>query len=352
MPDTEHLARVRKRKAIWNGWRSREPDIAVNLRGANLARSDLYERNLTQADLRKADLFGADLRKADLRGADLRGAILRHAQLRFARLSDADLSDADLYHANFYKATLPKARLRRANLVSADLTETDLERADLANAKLALCRLVKTSFAGANLSGCVVYGVSAWDVELVGANQTNLVISPLEQPTITVDDLEMAQFIYLLLNNEKIRNAIDTVAAKAVLILGRFTTERKNVLEALRRELRKVDLLSIIFDFDKPASRDTHETITTLARLSRFVVADITEPKSIPQELVSIVESLPSVPVQPILLKGETPWGMYDHIKRYPWVEELIEYEDLEQLIELVPARILRPTQSRIRGSK
>ena len=37
----------------------------------------------------------------------------------------------------------------------------------------------------------------------------------------------MAQFVYLLLNNAKIRDVIDTVTAKAVLILGRFKGERK-----------------------------------------------------------------------------------------------------------------------------
>lgn len=51
--------------------------------------------------------------------------------------------------------------------------------------------------------------------------------------------------------SHKIRNVIDTIASKAVLILGRFTTERKAVLDALRDELRKRDYLSILFDFDK-----------------------------------------------------------------------------------------------------
>ena|SRR5450631_2723 len=77
--------------------------------------------------------------------------------------------------------------------------------------------------------------------------------------------IEVAQFIYLLLHNDKIREVIDTVTAKAVLILGRFTDERKAVLDALRDELRKRDCLPILFDFEKPRSRDTDETITLLA---------------------------------------------------------------------------------------
>ena len=84
---------------------------------------------------------------------------------------------------------------------------------------------------------------------------------------------------------------IDTITSKAVLILGRFTEERKAVLDALREELRKRDYLPILFDFDVPATRDITETISLLARMARFVVADITDAKSIPQELAVIVIS-------------------------------------------------------------
>jgi len=66
-----------------------------------------------------------------------------------------------------------------------------------------------------------------------------------------------------------------------VLILGRFTDERKAVLDALREELRKRDYLPILFDFDVPARRDITETMSLLARMARFVVADITDAKSI-----------------------------------------------------------------------
>jgi hypothetical protein len=58
-----------------------------------------------------------------------------------------------------------------------------------------------------------------------------------------------------------IRHVVDTITSKAVLILGRFTDERKAVLDALRQELRKRDYLPILFDFAVPATRDMTETI-------------------------------------------------------------------------------------------
>jgi hypothetical protein len=42
----------------------------------------------------------------------------------------------------------------------------------------------------------------------------------------------------------------------------RASSEREEVLDALRDELRKRDDLPIPFDFDKPTSRTTDETIT------------------------------------------------------------------------------------------
>ena len=52
-------------------------------------------------------------------------------------------------------------------------------------------------------------------------------ITPEDQSAIQMDNLEVAQFVYLLLNNERIRHVIDTITSKVVLILGRFTDQRK-----------------------------------------------------------------------------------------------------------------------------
>ena len=69
----------------------------------------------------------------------------------------------------------------------------------------------------------------------------------------TVDNIEVALFVYLLLYNEKIRDVIDTVGRKGVLLLGRFTEGRIAVLETLRKALRQRGYVPIVFNFDKPA---------------------------------------------------------------------------------------------------
>jgi uncharacterized protein YjbI with pentapeptide repeats len=125
---------------------------------------------------------------------------------------------ADLYHAH-----LRRANLRGANLKRADLSRGGLRWSNLGGADLTGTTLVGTNLEGANLAGCRVYGISAWNVRLEGAIQSNLVITPEGESPIQVDNLEVAQFIYLLLSRQKLRDVIKTIGEKAVLILGRFT---------------------------------------------------------------------------------------------------------------------------------
>jgi hypothetical protein len=118
-----------------------------------------------------------------------------------------------------------------------------------------------------------------------------------------------SQFVYLLLNNEKIRDIIDTVGKKGVLLLGRFTEGRIAVLDRLRDELRKRGYLPIVFNFDKPETKDFTETVRLLAGLSKFVIADISNPKSSPLELQATVAEI-RIPFQPITQEGEQPFAM------------------------------------------
>jgi hypothetical protein len=139
--------------------------------------------------------------------------------------------------------------------------------------------------------------------------QENLIITRKDEPDVAVDNIEVAQFVYLLLHNEKIREVIDTIGKKGVLLLGRFTEGRIVVLERLRDGLRERGYLPIVFNFDKPETKDFTETVRLLTGLSKFVVADITNPKSAPLELQAAVPEI-MVPFRPIIEEGEKPFAM------------------------------------------
>jgi len=188
---------------------------------------------------------------------------------------------------------------------------------------------------------------SAWGLKLNEVTQLDLIITPYGEPTITVDNLEIAQFIYLLLRNERIRQFIDTITSKLVLILGRFTPERKVILDAIREHLRRRNYLPVLFDFEKPSGRDIEETVSTLAHMARFVIADITEAKSIPQELERIIPELPSLPIQPLLLASEYEYGMFEHFKRYHWVLDTHLYAGSDELIAELDEKVVAPAEAK-----
>jgi uncharacterized protein YjbI with pentapeptide repeats len=393
MANQQHLDLLKQGKNTWNTWRKEHPEIQPDLSEANLYKADfdkvdlskanlrsaflrsaflhstdLRSTDLRYADLRSTDLDGANLHRADLSGANLSGAYLRRVYLSGANLSgaylngayiwDADLDYADLRYANLYKTNLREANLSRAtlsganlsgaNLSNTDLSEANLSGANLSGANLNQALIIRTNLTNAVLNDCSIYGIAAWDVQLAGATQLNLAITPREEPTITVDNLEVAQFIYLLLNNERIRHVIDTITSKVVLILGRFTpAERKNVLDALRDELRKYDYLPVVFDFEQPSSRNLTETISTLAHMARFIVADLTNAKSIPQELERIVPRL-RVPVQPLLhISEQRPYAMFESFEDYPWVLPLYRYGDQETLLQSLQEHVISPAEQK-----
>jgi len=345
-----YLNKANLSEANLNGARLWKADlIGANLNEANLKKADLSEADLDGASLSGADLSEANLRKANLNGANFHGANLSganlwkanliKADLSGANLSDAYLSGADLRAANLFNANLGYADISLANLSGANLSEAnlrnvDLHGADLSEANLSHAALVQSNLKNAKLTNCRIDGISAWDIEFSdNAEQRDLIITPHDQLTITVDNLEVAQFIYLLLKNEKIHYIIDAMTSKVVLILGRFTEERKVILDALREELRRRNLTPISFEFKRPASKDVTGTVETIARMARFVVADLTDPNSIPHELATIVPLLRTTPVLPLRLTGSGGYSMFDDFKSYPWVLGISEYLDADSLL-------------------
>jgi uncharacterized protein YjbI with pentapeptide repeats len=367
MANQEHLEILKQGLEVWNKWREQNYQLRAeldriniqeelgwfNFSGANFLFTDFSWANLSNSDLSKADLRyaglvrtnlnEADLSEANLSRATLNGAFLEEANLKSTILRGANISKADLTGADLSGADLSGAILYEANLSGTQLNGANLERASLAKAILD-----KTNLKGANLTNCSVYGVSVWNVNLEGTIQSNLIITQPKEPPITVDNLEVAQFIYLLLNNKKIHTVIDTITSKVVLILGRFTPERKAILDALREELHKHNYTPVLFDFERPVDRDFTETARTLAHLSRFIIADITEPGSIPQELQAIVPDL-EVPVYPLLQEDRREYSMFPDFGKYSWVAPVYFYLDQTSLISTLYDKIIAPADEKAR---
>lgn len=312
MANNEHLNKFYSGVMQWNQWRQENPTIRPDLSGGNFSREAIYKSAFTTGIVS--------------------GGLGVSSVLDQQILRDGDLSNVDFRGANFHGRTLEGTNLRGADLSGADLT---------------YAQLIETHLDGAKLQGCRIYGISAWNVHLTKAHQLDLIVTPPNEPIITVDNLEVAQFIYLLLNNARIRDVINTITSKVVLILGRFTKERKQVLNAQREALRQREYLPVLFDFEKPAHRDITETISMLAHMARFVIADITDARSIPQELERIIPNLPSVPVQPLLLTAQQEYGMFEHFRRYSWVLDPFFYDDETMLLAALNEKIIVPAEAK-----
>ena len=125
----------------------------------------------------------------------------------------------------------------------------------------------------------------------------------------------------------------------------------------LRDELRQHNYSPVVFDFEKPVSRDLTETVSILARLSRFIIADITDPSCIPQELYAVVPDC-IVPVQPLLssqpifIDGNEverrPYSMFKDLqRRYHWVLPTYRYQDTDQLLSSIKEHIIKPAEEK-----
>jgi uncharacterized protein YjbI with pentapeptide repeats len=352
-----------ERAILWKANLKRAKLVEADFRMAELTQADLAQADLSGAHLEKVTLLKATLRKANLSGANLSGAILPGADMTGADLSRANLvrtylegadlggarlMGADLGGAKLMGADMTGADLREATLHGADLSETNLTRANLTGADLTRALLIKTDLSGATLTHCNIYGISAWDVKLDNANQNELVITQHNRPIITVDNIKIAQFIYLLLNSKEIREAIATISRTVVLILGRFNEERKPILDALRKKLRENDYVPVLFDFEKPKTPHCIETVSILARLARFVIADVTDAKIVLEEVLHIVRTI-DVPVAPLLLGGggKEPVTLSSLRKGHVSLMKTFVYGSPEHLIPVIKKAIFDPAEAK-----
>jgi uncharacterized protein YjbI with pentapeptide repeats len=161
MANEEQLSILKQGVEVWNEWRARNPDVSVNLSGANLKGADLRGANLKNADLSGATLsearlggsllgeraqrtkltsanrFENDPKNAEwvfgdfIRLTNLAGSSLSGADLRLADFSEAILTGVDFSGANLFRANLSGAHFGRTNFSNAEVSDTTFANSDL-----------------------------------------------------------------------------------------------------------------------------------------------------------------------------------------------------------------------------
>jgi len=378
----EHLQLFNQGKDNWNKWRDENPHIkpdlssqkfgrGLDLKGWKLSGTNFSRSSLIEADFRpdneplktlkhicfsSANLAGADFSNLGIIDVEFSGATLNGAKFEGSLLNNTNFSHAKLIETNlngincpigvdFSGAELRDAKLIGATLINSSFRHTDLTAANFSNADLTGASFIDTNCESTNFSGCRIYGISVWDLKTnKDTNQENLIIEKYGQQSIVVDNIEVAQLVYLILHYPNLRKVIGTVGKLGVLILGRFTPERLSVLHNIRDELRRMGYLPIIFDFERPPNRTFTETILTLAGLSRFVIADITNPSSSPLELQALMPNF-QIPLAPIIQRGEKPFSMFQDLLNSfnDRTLEILEYSSSDELKLVLKKAIVDP---------
>jgi len=116
------------------------------------------------------------------------------------------------------------------------------------------------------------------------------------------------------------------------------------VLEGIKAYLEKHSNRYIpeLFTFRKPDSRDLIEAIIGFAALSRFVIADLSEPKSVQSELEPIVRYFQSVPVVPVINRTGKEYATLSSLLRFAnVVKPTVRYRNLDDLREKLQEEVV-----------
>lgn len=251
---------------------------------------------------------------------------------------DGDFSLANFSNCKFINTKFNKTIFTNANFRGATFINCNLNRVNLSGANFQVKEIRET----------VIYGISAWDIMVSETSiQSNLVIEKTYnlyseiisegRIPLMVDDIELAQFIYYLSNHKKMRDTINILNKKGVLLLGKFKNGGLERLYKLRDWFAKQNYLPMIFDFDRPSSLDYTETVITMSGLAKVVVADLSG-GSVPHELHSILNNF----IKPVIVyHDESPYSMLKDLKRKNRYIHVIKYDGTEDnLFKQLPEKI------------
>ncbi|TET10396.1 MAG: pentapeptide repeat-containing protein [Candidatus Atribacteria bacterium] len=334
-----------------------EADLSgVNLRNSSLINVKMYDTNLEDAILIGSDFKNAHLDRSNLSGTNSRNTCFENASMNdcwilFANLRNTNLNNAYLHNAKLNYSYLNNSNLTITNLESSDLSCVTFKKASLIETNLTSCNLNEVDLSDAKLINCNIYGVSTWKLETNhNTIMKDLIITKVHPdgklPKITTNDLEIAQFLYLIINNKKIKNVIDRMRTHCVLILGSFSEDKtdgicpKVVLEKIKEILPRYNFIPIVFDFDPSKKLDFLSTVKTLALLSSFVIVDLSIAAGQLIELGNLVQVTP-VPFIPIISNTtKHVTSMIQSFRNYPWFRENLLIYSLENYDVILPKLI------------
>lgn len=367
MANNEHLEKLKQGKEIWNNWMKVAYKDLPQIKAYNdlpLRNVQIKNLSLTVADLSGIDLTvfkefnGYNFKRVKFNNSNLKGVIFTNCQFKKAYFEYTNLEKAKFNKSTFEETNLLDANLNFAIFTSCQLLKSNLGRTSLYNTQfiktnlnytsLMWAKLIETNFDNSSLQRCRIYGASIWNIEINETKQLELIITKSKEADISVDNLEIAQFLYLMINNKKIKSIIETLTSKIVLILGRFSVKRKPVLEKIKEQLRRTGYVPVIFDFDKPIDKDYLEPVLLISQMARFVIADFSDSKVVLEEIPKIIDNS-SVIIIPIIEKGQRePSTLYNLRINRNSIIKTYHYKSSDKLLSFLEMKLIPKAEKRL----
>ena len=293
-----------KGSKVWNAWRKN------NLIPISFAKPFWYNcpgpggkqlKGINQLNFSQMNFFNISIYNAYAEGLDLRNSTFIDTHFEEGDFSRTNFSGATFHNTKFNKTILTGANFDGATFVNCNLNRVNL---------------VEASFRVQEITETVVYGISAWDLQTSDdMKQSKLVIEKTYElysdiirqgkVPMMVDNIELAQFIHYLSNHKKMRDTLNILNDKGVLLLGQFRNGGLERLYSIREWFHQKGYMAMIFDFTRPDYLSLTDTIVTMAGLSKFIVADLSGP-SVPAELNTILSQIK----KPVLAFGN-PYSLF-----------------------------------------
>lgn len=295
MANSEHFNLFLQGPKVWNEWRKEnpqiEPDLSDEFIYPHFARKEkdrpLYKGDITSSDPEIPFNFS----RTNFHKSSFESAIFPKADMTNCYLYEADMSAAGFPGADF-----SGSMIRKAYCSGTDFTDAIFIDCVLNNSTI-----IRVNFSGVRLEGCNVYGVSAWEIKanektvqkelfLHRDNFSRKDIGQSSDVLSYVDDLALAQFFYFLNQPDGFGKSLKQLNKRSVLLLGKFKEGGLELLKTVGEMLRRRNYIPIVFDFDPSEHTSLIENVTTMAGLSRFVLANL-EGNSVPAELAKVTSN-------------------------------------------------------------
>jgi hypothetical protein len=323
----------------WNAWRKKNPQPLV------FAQPQWYGSPIDPDQ--RVQVKGRN--RVDFRGLHFSDITILKPFAEARHVEESVWENCAIDEGDFSRAHFTGATFRNTRFNKTIFTDAVFAGATFINGNLNRVNLVGATFTVKEITETIVYGISAWDLQLSEeTKQSKLVIEKTYElyselvaqgkALTMVDDIELAQFVFHLSKNKKLRDTLNILNDRSVLILGKFRDGGQQRLDTIREWLRARGYMPMIFDFVRPEGLSLTETVVTMAGLAKFVIADLSG-SSVAAELQPILSQikkplvvfgqpyalLPDIEDQTslITIRGTDATLLHDLEERLPAIEKL-----------------------------